>query len=188
MGLQFGLLPPAEPSGSFKILRARDRATLAINPFRADSVPARAAGVAMITGADEAIAAHQRVAEAMWREALKGGRRRRSAPSRRNRVTAGMTTAQPPRRDGARSSCRGVGHRAGASPIVGMPPLRCPPTPMSTADRTRPSGTAASRCSASRFRNRRFDGAMSGDRTWELWRRGRAAAVLPYDPLRDWSC
>ena len=27
---------------------------------------------AMITGADEAIAAHQRVAEASWREAIKG--------------------------------------------------------------------------------------------------------------------
>jgi 3,4-dihydroxy-2-butanone 4-phosphate synthase len=28
--------------------------------------------IAMITGADEAIAAHQRVAEAQWRESLKG--------------------------------------------------------------------------------------------------------------------
>lgn len=36
-----------------------------------------------------------------------------------------------------------------------------------------------------RFRHRRFDGAMSGVRTWELWRRGAAAAVLPYDPVRD---
>ena len=36
-----------------------------------------------------------------------------------------------------------------------------------------------------RFRHRRFDGAMSAQRTWELWRRGRAAAVLPYDPWRD---
>ena len=26
---------------------------------------------------------------------------------------------------------------------------------------------------------------MSGERTWEVWRRGRAAAVLPYDPEAD---
>ena len=36
-----------------------------------------------------------------------------------------------------------------------------------------------------RFRHRRFDGAWSGTRTWELWRRGRAGAVLPYDPVQD---
>ena len=36
-----------------------------------------------------------------------------------------------------------------------------------------------------RFRQRRFDGRMSGLRIWELWRRGRAAALLPYDPLAD---
>jgi ADP-ribose pyrophosphatase len=36
-----------------------------------------------------------------------------------------------------------------------------------------------------KFRQRRFDGTMSGTRRWELWRRGRAAAVLPYDPVRD---
>lgn len=34
------------------------------------------------------------------------------------------------------------------------------------------------------FRHKRFDGVTSGDRTWELFRRGRAAALLPYDP---WS-
>jgi hypothetical protein len=72
MGLQFGLLPAAEPTGAFKILRSRDRASLAVNPFRPDSNPAASLGVAMITGADEAVAAHQRVAEALWREALKG--------------------------------------------------------------------------------------------------------------------
>jgi transcriptional regulator with XRE-family HTH domain len=72
MGLQFGLLPTVEPTSSFKVLRARDRATLAINPFRPDTAPNTPSGVAMITGADEAIAAHQRVAEALWREALKG--------------------------------------------------------------------------------------------------------------------
>jgi ADP-ribose diphosphatase len=36
-----------------------------------------------------------------------------------------------------------------------------------------------------RFRHRRFDGSLSATRTWELWRRGRAAAVLPYDPDSD---
>lgn len=36
-----------------------------------------------------------------------------------------------------------------------------------------------------KFRNRRFDGAMSDVRTWEVWRRGRAAALLPYDPVAD---
>ena len=35
------------------------------------------------------------------------------------------------------------------------------------------------------FRQRRFDGRMSGPRRWELWRRGTAAALLPYDPVAD---
>jgi transcriptional regulator with XRE-family HTH domain len=72
MGLQFGLLAQTEPTGSFKLLRERDRATLSVNPFPADAMPLMPGGVAMITGADEAVAAHQRVAEALWREAVKG--------------------------------------------------------------------------------------------------------------------
>jgi ADP-ribose pyrophosphatase len=36
-----------------------------------------------------------------------------------------------------------------------------------------------------KFRHRRFDRTMSAERTWELFRRGRAAAVLPYDPWAD---
>jgi ADP-ribose pyrophosphatase len=36
-----------------------------------------------------------------------------------------------------------------------------------------------------RFRNQRFDGTWSALRTWELWRRGQAAALLPYDPEQD---
>jgi transcriptional regulator with XRE-family HTH domain len=72
MGLQFGLLVGAEPSSAFKILRARDRVSLAINPFRTDTHPSAHTGVAMITGADEAVAAHQRVAESTWRDAIKG--------------------------------------------------------------------------------------------------------------------
>jgi ADP-ribose pyrophosphatase len=36
-----------------------------------------------------------------------------------------------------------------------------------------------------RFRHRRFDGSESPVRTWEMWRRGRAAALVPYDPVAD---
>ena len=72
MALQFGLLMGTEPSGRFAILRSRDRVSLSINPFRADANPSAPFGVAMVTGADEAIAAHQRTAESIWREALKG--------------------------------------------------------------------------------------------------------------------
>ena len=35
------------------------------------------------------------------------------------------------------------------------------------------------------FRQTRFDGQKSAERTWELFRRGRAAALLPYDPWSD---
>ena len=72
MGLQFGLLTEVEPSSLFKVLRARDRVTLAINPFRPETAPGVQTGVAMITAADDAVAAHQRVAEITWRDALKG--------------------------------------------------------------------------------------------------------------------
>ena len=72
MGLQLGLILANEPASSFDIMRNRDRAAIAINPFRAESPLPPAAGVAMITGADEAITVHQRVAETRWREAVKG--------------------------------------------------------------------------------------------------------------------
>ena len=65
------MLTASRPARS-KSSRARDRATLAINPFRPDGQPNIQTGVAMITGADEAVATHQRVAESMWREASKG--------------------------------------------------------------------------------------------------------------------
>ncbi|MEJ1977865.1 MAG: NUDIX domain-containing protein [Acetobacteraceae bacterium] len=35
------------------------------------------------------------------------------------------------------------------------------------------------------FQARRFDGSMSPVRTWEVWRRGAAAGLLPYDPVTD---
>jgi ADP-ribose pyrophosphatase len=36
-----------------------------------------------------------------------------------------------------------------------------------------------------RFTYARFDGTRSAPLTWELWRRGPAVAMLPYDPRRD---
>jgi hypothetical protein len=72
IGLQLGLMASGEPNGPFTLLRSRERATLAINPFAADASPMTQSGVAMITGAEDAVAAHQRVSEIAWREAVKG--------------------------------------------------------------------------------------------------------------------
>ena len=88
MGLQFGLLTGLEPSSQFKVLRARDRVSLAINPFRPETFPGAQTGVAMITAADDAVAAHQRVAESNWRDAMKG-----AAGAARLRQLAGAIAA-----------------------------------------------------------------------------------------------
>jgi transcriptional regulator with XRE-family HTH domain len=72
MGLQIGLTQGPEPSASFRILRGRERAHVVSSPFPVDSLPWMASGVASVTSADDAVAAHQRVAEGMWRDALKG--------------------------------------------------------------------------------------------------------------------
>lgn len=72
IGLQLGIMANGEPNGPFTLLRSRERATLAINPFPMDATPATQSGIAMITGAEDAVAAHQRVSETAWREAIKG--------------------------------------------------------------------------------------------------------------------
>ncbi len=72
IGLQLGLMANGEPNGPFTLLRSRERASLAVNPFAADAPPTTQSGVAMITSAEDAVAAHQRVAEITWREAIKG--------------------------------------------------------------------------------------------------------------------
>ncbi|TCZ55440.1 Scr1 family TA system antitoxin-like transcriptional regulator [Roseicella aquatilis] len=72
IGLQIGLKDGPEPTGSFCVLRGRERAHVVTCPFPPDCGPALGAGVAMVTAAEEAVAIHQRVAEAAWRDALKG--------------------------------------------------------------------------------------------------------------------
>ena len=36
-----------------------------------------------------------------------------------------------------------------------------------------------------KFRHPRFNGSLSPTRTWEVWHRGDAVGLLPYDPLTD---
>ncbi|MCF3946750.1 helix-turn-helix domain-containing protein [Acidiphilium sp. AL] len=72
IGLQFGLVSGAEPNGPFMLLRTPERASLAINPFATDAAPNAQTGVAMITSAEDAVMTHQRIAEATWRDAVKG--------------------------------------------------------------------------------------------------------------------
>lgn len=72
IGVQIGLSVGPDPSGGFMVLRGRERANVIGTPFAPDAAPFVAAGVASIIGADDAIAVHQRVAEAAWRDALKG--------------------------------------------------------------------------------------------------------------------
>ena len=72
IGVQIGLASGPDASGAFMVLRGRDRANVVGAPFAPDAAPFAASGVASIIGADDAIAVHQRVAEAAWRDALKG--------------------------------------------------------------------------------------------------------------------
>ena len=72
IGLQLGLIAGTEPSGPFMVLRGRDRAHVVGSTFAPDAHPTATTGVSFITAADEAVGTHQRVAEAAWRDAMKG--------------------------------------------------------------------------------------------------------------------
>lgn len=72
IGLQLGLATGPQPASPFMVLRGRDRAHVVTAPIPADTPPSVSVGVAGITAAEEAVAIHQRVAEAMWRDAMKG--------------------------------------------------------------------------------------------------------------------
>ncbi len=72
LGVQIGLLQEPEPHHQALIYRGRDRAHVIGNPFPSDAHPAWNQGVVSITSAEDAVAIHQRVAEACWRQAHKG--------------------------------------------------------------------------------------------------------------------
>jgi hypothetical protein len=70
--VQIGIVPDTLPHASFQIFRQPDRQVLALSPFRLGEEPNIRVGVAMITSAPEALALHERMAQDLWRRALKG--------------------------------------------------------------------------------------------------------------------
>ena len=64
-------------------------------------------------------------------------------------------------------------------------PSPIPPHPDAVVESQQRAWTGRFAVDLIRFRHRRFDGTMSDARTWELWRRGRAVALIPYDPITD---
>jgi hypothetical protein len=92
MGLQIGLATGPQPAAPFMVLRGRERAHVVTSPLAADALPGIATGVSGITAAEEAMSVHQRVAEAMWRDALKGAE---AAGRLREMVRAARGQAMP---------------------------------------------------------------------------------------------
>jgi transcriptional regulator with XRE-family HTH domain len=72
IGVQIGVVPGTLPHTSFQIFRQPDRKVLTLSPFRLGEQPNVSAGVGMITSAPEALALHEKMAQDMWRRALKG--------------------------------------------------------------------------------------------------------------------
>ena len=69
IGIQVGIVPETLPG--FQIFRQPDRQLLSLSPFRLGERPNIRVGVAMITGAPEALELHQKTVSEMWRRALK---------------------------------------------------------------------------------------------------------------------
>jgi ADP-ribose pyrophosphatase len=84
----------------------------------------------------------------------------------------------------AAPACDQVGSNYTAAMTIRTHPL-IPPTPDTQIDSQQRVWDGRFPIDVVHFRHRRFDGALSGERIWELWRRGRAAAVLPWDPDTD---
>ncbi|MDG6093937.1 hypothetical protein LOC54_02215 [Acetobacter sp. AN02] len=72
IGLQFSVLTESENSTNCVLLRGREKTMLAINPFRCDASPYISTGVSLVTSAPEAVNAHQKVVEDLWKKSIKG--------------------------------------------------------------------------------------------------------------------
>lgn len=72
IGVQIGVLGGQCLSSPFEVIRTKERVHVCATPFAADAPPSLALGVAMVTSAEEAVSAHQRIAEQAWNAARKG--------------------------------------------------------------------------------------------------------------------
>jgi len=72
IGVQIGVLGTQAIGAPFEVIRTKERTHICSTPFPADSPPGLTLGVGMVTSADDAVSAHQRIAEAAWNNARKG--------------------------------------------------------------------------------------------------------------------
>lgn len=72
IGVQIGVLGAQRLTSPFEVIRTKERVHVCASPFAPDTPPALALGVAMLTSAEHAVAAHQRIAEQAWNAASKG--------------------------------------------------------------------------------------------------------------------
>ncbi len=62
---------------------------------------------------------------------------------------------------------------------------RFPPYPGLVIESDENVWAGRTRLDVVKFRHPRFNGSLSPTRTWEVWHRGDAVGLLPYDPLTD---
>ena len=72
IGVQIGVLGAQRLTSPFEVIRTKERVHVCAAPFAADTPPSLALGVAMVTSAEDAVSAYQRIAEQAWNTAAKG--------------------------------------------------------------------------------------------------------------------
>lgn len=72
LGVQIGLVEDVMPNVTFQLFYAGEDVRLAVSPFRLGELPNVRIGVASVTGAREAVALYESLADELWGRALRG--------------------------------------------------------------------------------------------------------------------
>jgi transcriptional regulator with XRE-family HTH domain len=73
MGIQIALIEETLPNITFQLFRSKQKTTLGLSPFRlGGDLPNIRMGVAMVTADEQPVSLYERLAEDLWRRALKG--------------------------------------------------------------------------------------------------------------------